>query len=443
MSSVTIIRNAMVLTMDADFHFFRKGTVVIEDDQIAAVGEDKDVKTEYKSVQLIDGMGKLVMPGIINAHTHIPMTIFRGYADDLSLHEWLYDYIFPVESAFINAKNVVAGAELAIAEMIKSGTTTFNDMYYFADDIAQLADRTGIRAFLSEAIIDFPAPNSPSPLKGLERGEMLMKKWNHHRHITISSSAHSPYSCSRDYIVKARELSDTYKVPFNIHVAETRREYDQSIKKHGLSPVGYLDSIGALNERTVAAHGVHLDDEDIRVLAKKGVSVAHNPECNMKLASGVAPVPELLNAGVNVGLGTDGVASNNNMDMFEEMNSAAIIHKLNQKNPSVMDAQSVVYMATMGGAKALGADGQIGSLEVGKKADILILDMNQPHSHPVYNIYSLLVYSMRGSDVDTVLIDGKVVMENKQLLKINEEEVFAKVDSIAAAVMQKNGIVQK
>jgi len=443
MSSVTIIRNAMVLTMDAGFHLFRKGTVLIEDDQIAAVGEEKDINTGYENAEIIDGSGKLVMPGIVNTHTHIPMTIFRGYADDLSLHEWLYDYIFPVESAFINAENVVAGAELAIAEMIKSGTTTFNDMYYFADDIAQLADRTGIRAFLSEAIIDFPAPNSPNPLKGLERGEMLMRKWNHHSHITISSSAHSPYSCSKEYLVKARELSDMFKVPFNIHVAETRREYDQSIKKHGLSPVAYLDSIGALSDRTVAAHGVHVSEEDVRILARKGVSVAHNPECNMKLASGVAPVPQLLNAGVTVGLGTDGVASNNNMDMFEEMNSAAIIHKLNQKNPSVMDAQSVVYMATLGGARALGAEDQIGSLEVGKKADILILDMDQPHSHPVYNVYSLLVYSMRGSDVDTVLIDGKMVMKNKQLLNVNEKDVFAKVDKIAAEVMQKNGMVQR
>lgn len=440
MSSVTIIRNAMVLTMDAGFHFYRKGTVVIEDDQIAAIGKDEDIPARYKEAEIIEGSGKLVMPGIVNTHTHIPMTIFRGYADDLSLHEWLYDYIFPVESAFINAENVVAGAELAIAEMIRSGTTTFNDMYYFADDIARLADRTGIRAFLSEAIIDFPAPNSPNPMKGLERGEMLMKKWNHHSHITISSSAHSPYSCSKEYIVKARELADQYKVPFNIHVAETRREYDQSIEKHGLSPVAYLEDIGALSSRTIAAHGVHVDGGDINILARRGVSVAHNPECNMKLASGVAPVPQLLQAGVKVGLGTDGVASNNNMDMFEEMNSAAIIHKLNQKNPSVMDALSVVYMATLGGAKVLGAGHQIGSLEVGKKADILILDMDQPHSHPVYNIYSLLVYSMRGSDVDSVIIDGKMVMQNKKLLHVNEKEVFAKVDSIAEDVIKKNGI---
>jgi len=428
----------MILTMDAKETFYEQGSLVIKGSVIKEIGETEHMLEKYPSAQIVDGAGKLAMPGLINLHTHIPMTIFRGYADDLPLHEWLYDHIFPVESEFINAENVKLGSKLAVAEMLRSGTTTFNDMYYYIDEIASVVDATGIRAVLSESVIDFAAPNSPTPAHGLRVSEEMIKKWNGHPRITISVSAHAPYSASGDLIKKAKALADKYDVPFNIHVAETRKEFDQSLKDFGFTPVGYLDNLGVLSDNVIAAHGVHLTPEDIEILAARGVSVAHNPECNMKLASGVAPVPELLNAGVKVGLGTDGVASNNNMDVFEEMNTSAILHKLNSVDPTVVDAQTVVEMATMGGARALGMENEIGSLEPGKKADIIMLDLMQPHAHPMYNIYSLLVYSMKGSDVETVIVDGKIVMHKGEFTNLDEDGLYDKIEKIADKIREKS-----
>jgi 5-methylthioadenosine/S-adenosylhomocysteine deaminase len=438
-----VIRNAMVLTMDKEFNFYMKGFVVIKDDRIVALGEEKDFNANYHALQEIDGTGKLLMPGLINTHTHVPMTIFRGYADDMPLYEWLYDYIFPVESQFITKENVCIGSKLAIAEMLRGGITTFNDMYYFVDEIARLVDETGIRAVLSESIIDFPVPNSPTPEYGLKNTEYLIKKWKDHPRITISVSAHSPYSCSASMIQNAKALADLHKVPFNIHVAETIKEYNDSVEEHGFTPVAYLDSLGVLGENVIIAHGVHLTDNDIDILARSGTSVAHNPECNMKLSSGVAPVPKMLKAGVKVGLGTDGVASNNDMDMFDEMNTAAILHKLHQHDPTVLDARTVLHMATLGGAKVLGMEKEIGSLEAGKKADVIILDMMQPHAHPLYNIYSLMVYSMKGSDVETVIVDGKIVMQNRKFMHLDEKGLYQRVEEIATQIRSKSIVVNE
>jgi 5-methylthioadenosine/S-adenosylhomocysteine deaminase len=434
---VIVINNAMILTMNNDYTFFKRGSIVIRGSRIEKIGELSLQDMDFTGATIIDGSGKLVMPGLINTHTHVPMTIFRGYADDLPLHKWLYDYIFPIEAEFISAENVSLGTKLAVAEMLKSGTTTFNDMYYYVDEIARVVDHSGIRAVLSESVIDFPVPNSPTPEDSLKLSEELIEKWRHHPRITISISAHAPYSCSAKLIKAAQTLSLKYNVPFNIHVAETRKEFDDSIKQTGMTPVAYLDSIGILGRNVVIAHGVHLTPEDIAILSEKGVSVAHNPECNMKLASGVAPVPELLKAGVKVGFGTDGVASNNNLDLFEEMNSAAIVHKLNSNDPTVLNARTVVEMATIGGARLLGMENEIGSLEPGKKADMIILDMMQPHAHPVYNIYSLLVYSMQGSDVETVIIDGEIVLQNRRLTKLDINGLYDEIEFTAAKIKEK------
>jgi 5-methylthioadenosine/S-adenosylhomocysteine deaminase len=435
---ITIIKNAMVLSMDNDYNFWKSGSIVVRGNKIEAIGELSDDQMNYPSATVIDGKGKLAMPGLINTHTHIPMTIFRGYADDLPLHQWLYEYIFPIESEFITATNVRVGSKLAIAEMLKSGTTTFNDMYYYVDEIAQVAESAGIRAILSESVIDFPVPNSPSPQDSLLLSEKLIKKWKDHSLITISISAHSPYSCSGQLIRDAKALADKYKVPFNIHVAETRKEFDESMQMTGLTPTGYLNKLGVLGPNVIFAHGVHLTPEDIEILAVNGVSIAHNPECNMKLASGVAPVPQLLKAGVKVGFGTDGVASNNNLDLFEEMNSAAILHKLHSNDPTVLNARTVVEMATIGGARLLGKEKEIGSLEPGKKADIIILDMMQPHAHPVYNIYSILVYSMQGSDVETVIVDGNLVMSNRKLTLLNVNGLYEETETIANKIKERS-----
>lgn len=438
-----IIYGAMILTMDSDYTFYEDGAIVIENDRILALGPTPDILAQYKAAEMINGSGKLIMPGLINTHTHVPMTIFRGYADDLPLHEWLYDYIFPVESEFVNGENVRLGTQLAVAEMLRSGTTTFNDMYYHIEEIAQVVDQTGMRAVLSESVIDFPAPNSPTPEHGLQTAEALILKWNDHPRITISVSAHAPYSCSAELIQKAKALADKYNVPFNIHVAETRKEFDQALAEFGFTPVGYLEHLGVLSDNVIAAHGVHLTPEDIQILAARGVSVAHNPECNMKLASGVAPVPELLRAGVKVGLGTDGVASNNDLDLFDEMNTAAILHKLNSNDPTVLDARTVVEIATIGGARVLGMEDQIGSLEPGKKADMILLDMMQPHAHPLYNIYSLLVYSIKGADVETVIIDGRIVMRDRKLLFLDEKALFGRVEEVARQIREKSLVNQE
>ena len=433
-----ILHNAMVLTMDSEYNFYEKGAVVIKGDRIVDVGESERITASYKAIEHINASGKLIMPGLINTHTHVPMTIFRGYADDLPLHEWLYDYIFPVESEFVTLENVKLGTKLAIAEMLRSGTTTFNDMYYYIDAIAEVVDRTGMRAVLSESVIDFPAPNSPTPEDGLRTAEKLINKWNQHPRITISVSAHAPYSCSAELIKSAKVLADKYSVPFNIHVAETRREFDAALEEFGFTPVGYLDNLGVLSDNVIAAHGVHLTPEDIQILAERGVAVAHNPECNMKLASGVAPIPELLAAGVNIGLGTDGVASNNDLDLFDEMNTAAILHKLNSNDPTVLDARTVVEIATIGGARALGMQNEIGSLEPGKKADMIILDLMQPHAHPLYNIYSLLVYSIKGADVESTIIDGKFVMRDRKLLFMDEDGLYEKIENVARQIREKS-----
>ncbi|MFW5706880.1 MAG: amidohydrolase [Bacteroidota bacterium] len=436
--NVLIITNALILTMDKEFHLWDNGSIVIRGSRIEAIGALEDIVQSYPGATVIDGAGKLVMPGLINTHTHVPMTIFRGYADDMPLYEWLYDYIFPIESEFVNAENVQLGTRLAIAEMLRSGTTTFNDMYYFADEIASVVDATGMRAVLSETVIDFPAPNNPTPQHCLQNSEKLIRKWADHPRITVSMSAHSPYSCTAELIKATKAMADKYNVPFNIHLAETRREYDQSLATTGFTPAAYLDSLGVLGENVVAAHGVHLTPDDIQLLAKKKVSVAHNPECNMKLASGVAPVPQLLRAGVKVGFGTDGVASNNNLDLFEEINTAAMLHKLNSNDPTVLDARTVVEMATIGGARLLGLDNKIGSLEVGKQADMIILNMQQPHAHPVYNIYSLLVYSMKGSDVETAIIDGEIVMQDRVFTKLDEEGLYVKAEKTAQMIRERS-----
>ncbi len=429
-----IIKNSYIVTMDNEMSEYGKGSLVIKDGNIVAIGENKDIEKQYHAPEVIDGTNKLIMPGLINTHTHAAMTMFRGYADDIHLQDWLYEHIFPIEQEFVTAENVTLSAKLAVAEMLRSGTTTFNDMYYFVDETAKVVDKAGIRAVLTKGLIDFPVPNSPTPEKGMQKTIKLIEKWNDHPRITIGVAAHAPYSCSPELIVNAKKIADKYDVPFNIHVAETLTEFETIKNEYGLSPVAYLNSLGVLDEKVIAAHCVHLTPEDILLIAEKGVGVAHNPQCNMKIASGVAPIPELMAAGAKVGIGTDGPASNNDLDMFDEMRTAAFLHKLNSNNPTVMDAQTIVKLATTGGAKVLGLEGQIGSLEMGKKADIIILDMKKPHAHPRYNIYSLIVYSLKSSDVETVIVDGKIVMKKRDIINFCENEIFARMDSLATEI---------
>jgi 5-methylthioadenosine/S-adenosylhomocysteine deaminase len=362
------------------------------------------------------------------------MTCFRGIADDLELMDWLNNYIFPAEAKNVNKDLAYWGSLLANAEMIKSGTTTFCDMYIFEDETARAAKHAGMRCLIGEVLFDFPSPNFKTPEEGLAYTRMLIEKWQNDPLINIIVEPHALYTCDPALLTAAKKLADNYHVPLGFHLLENAAEKKQLEEKFGKSAVSFLKDIGYLNERLLAFHCVCLSEEDIKLFADHGCKAGHNPASNMKLASGVAPVPDMLKAGITVGLGTDGCASNNNLDMIKEMSTAAKLHKVARLDPTVMNAQTVVRMATIEGARALGMERTTGSLETGKKADIIIIGLNEPHLTPLYNEYSHLVYAMSGADVDTVLINGKIVMENRKLLTINEEEVMQKVREIAVKI---------
>ena len=435
-----LISGGRILLMDADKTIIINGSIAIRGQDIVAVGDKKEIESRYVAADVIDAGGGIVMPGLINGHTHAAMTCFRGIADDLELMDWLNNYIFPAEAKNVNKYLAYWGSLLANAEMIKSGTTTFCDMYIFEDETARAAKQSGMRCLIGEVLFDFPSPNFKTPEEGLAYTRMLIEKWQNDPLINIIVEPHSLYTCSPSLLTAAKKLADDYSVPLGIHLLENKSEKEQLLQKFGKDAVIFLKDIGYLNDRLLALHCVYLSAEDIRLFADYGVKVSHNPASNMKLASGVAPVPDMLKAGITVGLGTDGCASNNNLDMIKEMSTAAKLHKVARLDPTVMNAQTVVRMATIEGAKTLGMDKITGSLEVGKKADIIIIGLNEPHLTPLYSEYSHLVYAASGADVDTVLINGKLVMENRLLLTINETEVMQRVREIAVKVkdsMQK------
>lgn len=419
-----LISGGLIVTMDKAFRVLQNGAIAISNGRIEAIGEKDDLCDRYHGQKVVDAADKLVMPGLINAHTHAPMNIYRGYADDLTLNEWLFDHIFPLEKAFTTRGNVRLGTRLAIAEMLKSGTTTFNDMYYYADVMAEEVDRTGIRAILSEGLFDTPTHNATGPEEVLRFTEEMIQKWSGHPRLRFALGVHAPYSASPDLYRKAKYLADKYQTFLHTHLSETRWEFDLIMNQYGCSPVQHLANTGILDANLIIAHAIYLTDGDMALLSRHHVGVAHNPQCNMKLANGTAPVPELLDMGVRVGLGTDGVASNNDLDLFDEMRSCALSHKLVKADPTVMDARTVLETATIGGARLLGMDDRIGSLEAGKQADLILVDLKQPHAWPNFNVYSLIVYSLRGSDVETVMVDGNILMENRRLCTLNTEELF-------------------
>ncbi|MBW2645430.1 MAG: amidohydrolase [Deltaproteobacteria bacterium] len=425
-----IIRNGTVVTMDGERSVFCPGAVAVRGDLIVEVGEEQSVCSVFRGEKEIDARGGIVMPGLINTHTHAAMTCFRGLADDLPLMTWLNDHIFPAENK-LSPEIVYQGTLLACAEMILSGTTTFCDMYLFEDSVAEAAKYAGMRALVGEVLYDFPSPNYGPIEKGFEYTEMLLDKWKDDPLVSIAVEPHSPYLCSPDVLQRTKELSDRYSAPLVIHLAETEHEVRQMREKYGFTPVGHLANLDILCPRMIADHCVALTDEDITLMKRFDVKVAHNPESNMKLASGIAPLPELIKSGITVGLGTDGCASNNNLDLFQEMDSAAKLHKVSTLDPTVMDARTVVEMATINGAKVLGMDRLVGSLETRKKADIIVIDIRKPHLTPMYNVYSHLVYAVTGNDVTTVIIDGRVVMEDCILKTLDLEATMNTVNRIA------------
>ncbi|MGD8962995.1 MAG: amidohydrolase, partial [Desulfobacterales bacterium] len=380
--------------------------------------------------------GGIIMPGLINTHTHAAMTCFRGLADDLQLMSWLNDHIFPAE-AKLDEQKVYSGTLLACAEMIMSGTTCFCDMYLFEDAVARAADDAGMRAVVGEVLYDFDSPNYGPIAQGFEYTRKLIDKWQKHPRVNIAVEPHSTYLCAPELLQEAFDLAQDFKLPLVIHLAESKSEVAQIKERFDRTPVEHLAELGLLAPNVVACHCVESTENDIALLKRYDVKVAHNAESNMKLASGVAPIPRLLDEGICVGLGTDGCASNNNLDLFLEMDTVAKLHKAKTLDPTVMDAQTVLKMATLKGAQVLGLESIIGSLETGKKADLIIVDTARPHLTPMYNPVSHMVYAARGSDVTTVIIDGTIVLEDGQLKTMNLESVLNDVNIIAQEIRGK------
>jgi len=429
-----VVVGGVVLTADGDWNIYDPGAVAVDGGDIVGLGPREEVERAYHGRERINASGKLVMPGLLNAHTHAPMTLFRGIADDLPLETWLYQYIWPAEAKWVDPDFVRLGTQLAAAEMIRSGTVLFCDMYFFQDEVAQVCREAGLRVVIGEGLVDFPNPDYRTPEEGLERNEYLLRKWEDDSLVVPSIQPHSPYICSSDLMRKGKALADKYGAPYLLHVSETQSEVQESIEKYGRTPVGRLADLGVLGPTTVAIHAVHLTDEDIELLAQYGAGVVHCPESQLKLASGFTPVPRLLEARVKVGLGTDGAASNNDLDMFGEMGTAARVHKVMAGDPTVVHARQALSMATVEAARVLGLEDRLGSLEVGKRADIIVLDLDVPHMVPVYDITSHLVYAAHSSDVRTVIIDGRVVMRDRELLTLDEGEVFARAREIAGRI---------
>jgi 5-methylthioadenosine/S-adenosylhomocysteine deaminase len=394
---------------------------------------DISPQTKYHGKKIIDAQGKLIMPGLINTHTHAAMVMMRGLADDMPFDVWWQKFIFPIEKKLLNPEFIKVGVSLAAIEMIKSGTTTFSDMYFFEDAAAAVCKKIGIRAFVGEGIFDFPSPDSQNVDQAFATVKSLYEKWGKDPLIHLTIAPHAPYTCSADNLIRARRLADELELPLHIHVAETAAEVAELRKREGLTPVEFLNKIGFLDEKVIAAHCVHLSHNDMLILSDKKVKVAHCQGSNMKLAVGNAPIVELQDRGISVGLGTDGAASNNNLDMFEEMDLVAKFHKAMRNDPTIMDAKTVLRMATLDGANVL-QKADIGSVEIGKTADIILLDLRKPHLTPLYNVYSHLVYSARGSEVEAAIINGQLVMADGKLLTVDEDEIIDRANHLAGKI---------
>jgi 5-methylthioadenosine/S-adenosylhomocysteine deaminase len=419
-----VVTAGSVVTADASNRVLSPGAVAIDGRDIVAVGTPEAIATQFIGRDSLDASGSVVLPGLINTHTHAPMVLYRGLADDLALMEWLQKYIFPAESKTVSPEFVRAGTRLAALEMIQSGTTTYADMYYFEEEIAGVTKDAGIRGVLGQTIIEFPAPDAKTPSEGIARASTFLREWAGDELIVPAIAPHAMYTLDTATLKAIRAVADRERAPVIIHLAETRDEVRIARERYKTTPVQYLERIGFWGPRTIAAHGVWLTPADIRVLARRHVGLAHNPESNMKLASGTAPIIDLRKASVPVGLGTDGAASNNDMDMFEAMRQAAFLHKLTSGDPRALPASAAIRMATIDGARALGLDREVGSLEAGKRADLIVVSMSGARQTPLYDPVSHLVYVTRGDDVRSTIVNGRFVMRDRRVLTLNEREVL-------------------
>ncbi|PLC57236.1 amidohydrolase [Photobacterium carnosum] len=439
-----LIKNATVLTMDQDKTVFDNGLVAVKGNKIYAVTDGSNI-SEYKAIKTIDADGDIVMPGLINAHTHASMTVFRSMADDVP--DRLHRYIFPLEKKLVSRDMVRIGAQLGNVEMLKGGVTTYADMYYFEDEVAKTVDQIGMRAILGETIIQFPVASAKTPEDGIKYTLNFIEQYKNHPRITPAFAPHGPYTNSTETLQTIAKLSIKYDVPVMMHLAESKREREVIAKRSGgLSPIKYMESIGALNSNFLAAHVIDANDEDIAILKKHDVGVAHNMSANIKSAKGVAPALKMFNDGLRIGLGTDGPMSGNTLSTIDEFNQVAKVHKLVNKDRAAMPPINVIEMATIGAARALHMEDKIGSLEVGKLADIIVIDTKAPNMIPVYNPYSALVYSAYATNVKHSVVDGKLLMENRNILTVNEktvrDEALKFADVVRKTVVESGEIVQ-
>ena len=435
----TVITNALVLTMDEDLKQYFPGAVAIKGDRILAVGREDEIKQEYSAHETIDCAGKILMPGLVNAHTHVPMTLLRGLADDLRLDVWLMGYMMPVEREFVSPEFVRLGTLLACAEQIRSGVTTFNDMYYFEEDVAQAAADAGMRAVCGQTVMKFPAPDAASFEDSLLMAREFIQRWKDHPLIVPAVAPHAPYTCTAEILHATAELAREFDVPLHTHLSETAFEVENMREEQGVPVIPYVKKQGLFEAKVIAAHCVHIDIGEIRTLQDAGAGVAHNPSSNLKLASGFAPVTRMLETGLNVGIGTDGPASNNDLDMFEEVRLAAFIAKAVTNDPTSLPAPQALLMATRLGAQALHIGHLTGSLEPGKRADLILVDVSPLHNSPSFkrgpdNAYAQIVYASKSTDVSDVMVNGRWLMRDRQLLTLNEEQLLHQAEEIARKI---------
>jgi len=430
-----ILENGLLLTMVEGKKPLEHATVLIQGDRIAGILAPGEEKPPLKGVQVLDATDSLVMPGLVNSHGHTAMTLFRGLADDLPLKQWLFEKIFPAEAKHLSKETVYWGALLGCVEMIASGTTAVSDGYFFQDATVRAFQKAGLRALIAQGVIDFPAPGVPDPAENLAAGKAFIERWDHATDlIRPGLFCHSLSTCSDRTLQGAMKLSQEFSLPLQIHLSETEEEVEEVIRRSGERPVLHLARLGLLNESLIGVHAVHLEDAEIQFLARNKVGIVHCPESNMKLASGMARVSEMVEKGIVVGLGTDGCASNNNLDLFKEMDTAAKLSKVRTLDPVNMGATAVLKMATIWGAKVLGLEKEIGTIEVGKKADIITIDLRKPHLVPLYNPLSTIVYSANGSDVKDVIVNGRVLMKDRTFTALDAEEVMARVREISEKI---------
>ena len=429
-----IVTGGTVVTMDGGRRILAPGAVAIDGEKIVAVDTPDAIAKLYTGRDTIRAEGSVVIPGLINTHGHAPMVMYRGLADDMALMDWLQKYIFPAEGKTVSPELVRVGTRLAVLEMIQSGTTLYTDMYYFEDEIAKATKAAGMRGVLGQSVIGFPVADAKTPAEGLARAEAFMAAFKGDPLIVATVAPHSMYTVDAESLKAARDLARTFGVPLLTHLAETDTEVKDSMAAHGMTPTAYFESIGVWDTPAVAAHVVHVSDDDIAILKRHGVGISHNPESNMKLASGTAPLTKLSKAGLAIGLGTDGAASNNDLDMFEAMRQAAFLHKLVEQDPTVASAQAMLEMATIGGARALGMADRLGSLEPGKLADLVVVSMQSARQTPLYNPVSHLVYVTRGDDVRTTIVNGRVLMRDRRMLTLDPAAVLNDAREMAKTV---------